>query len=217
MREACPRTSVSRDFIDCATSASVPAKSGGDCVSVVVVTAGTGGCVFGGIFTYIAGTPFAYITYYHLAPQHYGLLFALGSAGIMGLNIVNVKLVRRLGSDHLLRIGALLACAAGVATAIDARTGWGGLAGIAIPLCVFVSCLGLIAANAITGALNLFPGVSGSVSALIGASQFGTGVIGSALVGVLADGTPWPMGALMALFGTGTALSALLLVPRTRR
>ena len=178
---------------------------------------GTGGCVFGGIFTYIAGTPFAYITYYHLAPQHYGLLFALGSAGIMGLNIVNVKLVRRLGSDHLLRIGALLACAAGVATAIDARTGWGGLAGIAIPLCVFVSCLGLIAANAITGALNLFPGVSGSVSALIGASQFGTGVIGSALVGVLADGTPWPMGALMALFGTGTALSALLLVPRTRR
>ena len=95
-----------------------------------------------------------------------------------------------------------------------ARTGFGsGCAGLVVPLCLFVSCIGLIAANAITGALNLYPGVSGSVSALIGASQFGAGVLGSALVGVFADGTPWPLGALMAVFGAGSMLCAWLLVP----
>ena len=176
--------------------------------------AGVGGFLYGGIFAYVAGTPFAYITYHHVLPQHYGLLFALGSVGIMTMNLVNVRLVARLGSDRLLRAGAFGACVMGLVTAIDARTGLGGLWGLVVPLCLFVSCIGLIAANAITGALNLFPGVSGSVSALIGASQFGAGVVGSALVGVFADGTPWPLGALMAVFGAGSMLCAWFLVPR---
>jgi DHA1 family bicyclomycin/chloramphenicol resistance-like MFS transporter len=178
--------------------------------------AGVGGFLYGGIFAYVAGTPFAYITYHHVLPQHYGLLFALGSLGIMSMNLVNVRLVARLGSDRLLRTGAFGACAAGVAVAVTAHTGWGGLAGLVVPLCLFVSCIGLIAANSITGALNLFPGVSGSVSALIGASQFGAGVFGSALVGLFADGTPAPLGALMAFFGTGAMLCAVFLVPRAR-
>lgn len=168
--------------------------------------AGVGGFLYGGIFAYVAGTPFAYITYHHVLPQHYGLLFSLGSIGIMTMNLVNVRLVARLGSDRLLRAGAIGACATGVLAAITARTGWGGIDGLVLPLVLFVACTGLIAANAITGALNLFPGVSGSVSALIGASQFGAGVFGSALVGVFADGTPGPLGVAM--------LCAMLLVPR---
>jgi len=178
--------------------------------------AGVGGCLYGGIFAYVAGTPFAYITYHHVLPQHYGLLFALGSVGIMTMNLVNVRLVVRLGSDRLLRAGAFGACATGLVAAVAARTGWGGLVGLVLPLCLFVACIGLIAANSITGALNLFPGVSGSVSAVIGASQFGAGIFGSALVGVFADGTPWPLGALMALFGTGSMLCAVFLVPRAQ-
>jgi DHA1 family bicyclomycin/chloramphenicol resistance-like MFS transporter len=176
--------------------------------------AGVGGFLYGGIFSYVAGSPFAYITYHHLAPQHYGLLFAGGSIGIMLMNFLNARLVLRLGSDTLLRAGAFAACATGLATALAAWTGWGGLVGLAIPLCLFVSCIGLIAANSISGALNLYPGVSGSVSAAIGASQFGMGIFGSALVGLLADGTPRPLGALMAVFGVGSMLCAVFLVPR---
>ena len=176
--------------------------------------AGVCGLLYGGIFAYVAGTPFAYITYHHVLPQHYGLLFALGSVGIMTMNLVNVRLVPTFGGDRLLRTGAFGACVMGVAAAVAARTGWGGLIGLVVPLCLFVSCIGLIAANSITGALNLFPAVSGSVSALVGASQFGVGVIGSALVGVFADGTPWPLGALMAVFGVAAMLCAVLLVPR---
>ena len=176
--------------------------------------AGVVGFLYGGIFAYVAGTPFAYITYHHVLPQHYGLLFALGSVGIMGMNVVNVRLVPRFGGDRLLRAGAAGAFVTGLATAVAARTGWGGLTGLVVPICLFVSCIGLIAANCITGALNLFPEVSGSVSALIGASQFGVGIVGSALVGALADGTPWPLGALVALFGTAAMACALLLVSR---
>jgi len=176
--------------------------------------ASVGGFLYGGIFAYVAGTPFVYITIHQVAPQHYGALFALGSVGIMAMNMLNVRLVPRLGSDRLLRAGAFLACAAGLAVAVTSVTGWGGLAGLVVPLCVFVACIGLIAANSISGALNLHPEVSGSVSALIGASHFGVGVFGSALVGFLSDGTARPLGLLVAFFGAGAALSAVFLVPR---
>jgi DHA1 family bicyclomycin/chloramphenicol resistance-like MFS transporter len=50
------------------------------------------------------------------------------------------------------------------------------------------------------------------VSALVGALQYGTGIAGSALVGAFADGTPWPMGWVIALSGIGSTLCAWLLV-----
>ena len=97
---------------------------------------------------------------------------------------------------------------------ICAWTGWGGLVGLVVPLFVCMSCTGLISANAITGALALFPGHAGSVSALVGAAQFGTGIVGSAAVGFFANGTPLPMAAATAFFEIGTMLCAWLLVPK---
>jgi DHA1 family bicyclomycin/chloramphenicol resistance-like MFS transporter len=174
--------------------------------------AGVGGFLYGGIFAYVAGTPSAYITYHHVPARYYGVLFALGSLGIMAANLVNVRLVGRLGSDRLMRMGSLAAGAMGLVAALAAWADWGGLGGLVVPLFLYISCTGLIAANAITGALNLFPEMAGSVSALIGASQFGAGILGSAFVGAFADGTPRPLGVCMAIFGIGCTLCALLLV-----
>jgi DHA1 family bicyclomycin/chloramphenicol resistance-like MFS transporter len=174
--------------------------------------AGTGGFFYGGMYAYIAGTPFAYITYHHVSPQVYGVLFGAGIAGIMITNLFNSRLVTRLGSDRLMRAGTMGAAIAGMLLAVDARTDWGGLMGLVIPLFLFISATGFIVANSIAGALNMFPGRSGAVSALIGAIQYGTGIIGSALVGVFAGGTPWPMGAVIALLSIGSLLCALFLV-----
>lgn len=44
---------------------------------------------------------------------------------------------------------------------------------------------------------------------MLGAVQYGSGMIGSALVGLLANGTPKPMGLVMALAGVGCLSSAL--------
>jgi DHA1 family bicyclomycin/chloramphenicol resistance-like MFS transporter len=165
--------------------------------------AGIGGCFFGGTFAYIAGSPFAYITYHHLPAQYYGLLFGAGIVGLMALNLVNVRLVMRLGSETLLLAGNLLAALAGVAVAVDAWTGWGGIFGLAVPMFAFVSATGLISANAVAGALSEFPEQAGAVSALFGTIQYGTGILGSALVGAFSDGTPWPMGMVVGGFAVG--------------
>lgn len=62
----------------------------------VLAYAGAGGFFYAGMFAYIAGTPFAYITYHHLPAQYYGLLFGVGILGIMATNVLNARLVTRL-------------------------------------------------------------------------------------------------------------------------
>ena len=168
--------------------------------------AGSGGFFYGGTFAYIAGSPFAYITYHHLPARFYGLLFGAGIVGLMATNFINSRLVLRLGGERMLVAGNGAAALAGIVLAIDAWSGRGGLAGLALPLFVFISSTGLIIANSIAGALAMFPERTGSVSALVGAIQYGSGVIGSALVGAFADGTPWPMGWVVAVAGIGGLL-----------
>ncbi|RJS94444.1 multidrug effflux MFS transporter [Salinisphaera sp. Q1T1-3] len=170
---------------------------------------GVGGFFYGGMFAYIAGSPFAYIDYYGVPSNLYGFLFAAGVVGIMVTNMVNAQLVPRVGVNRMLLGGTVVSAAAACATAVAATTGWGGLWGLALPLFVFVSMTGFIVANAIAGALEDFPHRAGAVSALVGATQYGSGVAGSALVGLLADGTPRPLGLVVAVAATGALLSAI--------
>jgi DHA1 family bicyclomycin/chloramphenicol resistance-like MFS transporter len=174
----------------------------------------TGGLYYGGAFAYVAGTPFAYIGYHHVPAEAYGLLFGLGIVGVMAANIVNVRLVPRLGSARLLQVGAILAAASGVASAVDARFDWGGLVGLVASLFVYMSVAELIVANSVAGALASFPHRAGAVSALVGALHYGTGVLGAAMVGWFSDGTPWPMGWIIGAFGIGSWATAALLVRR---
>lgn len=173
--------------------------------------AGAGGFFYAGMFAYIAGTPFAYISYYHVAPHFYGALFGTGIVAIMATSVANAKLVPKIGSRVLLVRGTAIAAGAGLLLAIAARQGWGGLVGLVVPLFVFVGMAGFIIANSIAGALSNFPERAGAASALVGALQYGCGIAGSGLVGVFADGTPWPMAAIIALAGIGSLLCAVTL------
>jgi DHA1 family bicyclomycin/chloramphenicol resistance-like MFS transporter len=172
---------------------------------------GAGGFFYAGMFAYVAGTPFAYITYHHVAPQLYGLLFASGVVGIMGGNFANARAIARYGSDRLLTAGTLLAAISGLLVALAASFDVGGLWGLFVPLLLFTGATGFIVANAITGALALEPTMSGALSALIGATQYGAGIFGSALVGLLANGTAAPMGWVIGVTGVCAWLSTRLL------
>ncbi len=172
-----------------------------------------GGFFYGGCFAFLAGSPFAYVDYHHVPAELYGLLFAVNIAGMMALNVVNRRLVLRLGSERLLLLGTAVAAAGAVVLAVTGRTGIGGLAGLVVPAFFYISMLGLVSANSMAVALAAFPHRAGSASALAGGMQFGFGAVTSAVLGLLADGTPWPMTALMAFCGL-VALGAALVLCR---
>jgi DHA1 family bicyclomycin/chloramphenicol resistance-like MFS transporter len=126
-------------------------------------------------------------------------------------------LVTRFGTDRLLTFGTGLAAVAAIVLAAAARTDFGALAGLVLPLFLFVSAAGFIVANSIVGAMAGFPKRAGAVSAFAGALHYGSGIFGSALVGAFADGTPWPMGWVIALMGIGSFACASLTLVRPNR
>ena len=105
--------------------------------------AAAGGFFFVGVFAYIAGTPFAYHQLPRAGPQLYGLLFAAGIVGIMVTNLANARLVLRFGSDRMLWVGSLGRAASGLLVVLVARTGLGGIGGLAGALFLFVAMHGL--------------------------------------------------------------------------
>jgi DHA1 family bicyclomycin/chloramphenicol resistance-like MFS transporter len=174
--------------------------------------AATGACFYFGVFAYVAGSPFAYIDYYGLTPGAYGFVFGSGILGIMATNLINARFVMRWGFILPLRVGAAGAALSGLWAGWDAWTGFGGLPGLVAPLFAFTATSGLIMANSIAGSLVAFPRRAGTVSALVGALQYSAGIAGSGLLGLFADGTPRPLGAVMALAGLGAAACAWLFV-----
>lgn len=166
----------------------------------------TSGAAFGGMFAYLAGSPFVFIRLYHVPVQHYGFLFALNIVGLMVGAAINSRLVLRYGVDRLLHHGVAVLAAAACALALAAITGVGGLLGLVIPLFVFMGCISFIGGNALAGALSVFPSVAGTASALAGTVQFGLGALSGAAVGALYDGTAVPMAAVIAAMGLTSLL-----------
>lgn len=160
-----------------------------------------------GAYAFITGSPFVYISYYHVDPQHYGWLFALNIIGVMAMSVVNRRLVQRHALEQLLKNATLLAALAAVVLALLVKLESGGVVAIIITVFLFFSMNGIIAATSTAAALDAVPNIAGSASALIGALQYGSGIISSLLLAAFSDGTPWTMAWIIALF---TLLSAVL-------
>jgi DHA1 family bicyclomycin/chloramphenicol resistance-like MFS transporter len=175
-----------------------------------------GGMCFTCLFAYITGTPFVYINYYHVAPQHYGLFFALNIAGLMSANLVNARLVGRLGTQTMIGCAALATMLAAWAVAVICLAGVGGLPALVVALLVVVGMNGVIGANCMNDMMHRYPGRSGAAAALFGACQFGLGSLGSLAVGVLNDGTPHAMGVVIGTGGT-LAFAGFMLIRRQTR
>ncbi|MCD5996335.1 Bcr/CflA family multidrug efflux MFS transporter [Pseudomonas sp. CDFA 602] len=172
-----------------------------------------GAFFYAGTFAYIAASPFAYITYYHISPQFYGLIFAGGIIGMMVTAQINARLLQRYDTETMLRLGALVSACAGLILVVNTWADWGGLPLMIFACLLFVAATGLVLANSVAGALNCFPDASGSASALVGALQYGSAMLGSAAVAFFANGSALPLGSVVAVCGTGCLLCALS-VPR---
>jgi DHA1 family bicyclomycin/chloramphenicol resistance-like MFS transporter len=156
---------------------------------------------YGGMFAFFAGSPFVYIELFHVAPEHYGYLFSCNVVALMAVSILNARYVTQLGAHRLFALGTILVALAGCALLGTALTGLGGLAGIVIPLFLFIGSLSLIGANSLALALDRFPQAAGSVSALSGGMTFAYGAVCTGAVGIFHDGSALAMAAVIAVTG----------------
>jgi MFS transporter, DHA1 family, multidrug resistance protein len=164
------------------------------------------------LFTYFAGSPFIFITFFGVPEEHYGLLFGLNVLGIIATNVINARLVIRVGAIRLLWIGCWVCAAGAIALVITTTLGVGGLPGVVIPLFFVVASLGLIGANALAGAMEPFPKLAATTASMLGFSRMILGAAMGGLLGLIHDGTPEPMGLLIGVLGALSLLSCCLLI-----
>ena len=168
------------------------------------------GFFFGGMFAFITGSPFVYIELYGVDPESYGLLFGLNIFAMGIMNMVNIRLIGRMPLFSILRTGSMSAAVAAFALLLNAKTGNAGLAGIVLPVMVYVACLGLTGPNSNALALAHFPRSAGTANAMAGALRFSIGAATAAFVGLLHDGTAMPMAMVMAGCGILSVVSLSL-------
>lgn len=174
----------------------------------------SGGIAIAGMFAYIAGSPYVFMEIHHVPPEHYGWVFGANAAGLIAMSQVNGWLVMRARRDRLLTAAMAVAALAGTALAVTGMTGFGGLAGILVPLFVFIGSLGFILP--LSSALAMAPHGrnTGSAAALLGVLQFVFGAITGSLVGALHDDTARPMTAIIGVCAIGALLVQRFLTDR---
>jgi DHA1 family bicyclomycin/chloramphenicol resistance-like MFS transporter len=160
-------------------------------------------CVF---FAFIAGAPYFMINVLGRSATEYGLWFILVSAAFMAGNLVAGRYSPRIGLDRMVLTGSLLAVAgAGLALALLLGGAWTPLA-LFGPMMAVGLGNGFSVPNAQAGALSVNALLAGTASGIAGFSQMFVAAVVSQAVGMLQDGTPYPMAGFMA----GCAVLSLL-------
>lgn len=160
--------------------------------------------IYGGMFAYITGSPFVFITHYGLTPGQYSWVFGLNAFGLIAFSQVNGRLLRKSNPETILKKVYPLAALAGLLLFFIGFYN-APLWGMCIGLFLFILNMGMIAPNAAASALAQQMKLAGSASALMGTIQFIVAAIMSSLVGHFHNGTIRPMSFI--IFGCGvTAL-----------
>jgi DHA1 family bicyclomycin/chloramphenicol resistance-like MFS transporter len=168
----------------------------------------------GGMFAYVAGSPFVFIELYGFGPESYGLLFGANAMGFIGFSQANRWLLGRTTPSRILAVVGLFIAFAGVLHVATALTGFGGIVGLVVSLFFCLTPLGIIMPNATAAAMAAHGERAGTAAAMMGILQFAAGGIAASTVGALHDGTALPMAGLIALCAVSGWLARRLLVGR---
>jgi len=152
---------------------------------------------FSVMLVFITHAAFIYQEWYGASNRLFSVLFACQVAGMVSANLLNRRLLKSFHSTRILRTACAIQSVA-VLLLLAAIVGEAGLVPVALCMILTGGCLGAIIPNNMANALEFFPNLGGTASALLGATQFALGGLISALSTVLASTTPRPVVLVMA-------------------
>jgi len=124
-----------------------------------------------GLFSFLSFGTVVYIKLYGVPVQHFGYYFAFNIVTMMSLTTLNTRLVHRLGTMNMLKLGLGIQGVMGtlmlLVTVLD-------LGFVPLVLCVagYIGCVSMVGSNLMATTLSQFPHMSGTVSSLAGTLKF---------------------------------------------
>lgn len=160
--------------------------------------------IYAGLFAWISGAAFVLQDLYGLTPFEFGFVFAVGSSGFLIGSFIATRIVRRVGIDGVISLGAAAAAVGGLGVLVSVAIDFNSSLSIVLPMSVYLSGLGMVLPQSIAGALTPFPERAGAASSLFGFVQQTIAAVCGALVGTLLGHDAWPLAGAVAFMGVAT-------------
>lgn len=147
---------------------------------------------FAGMFCFLTSGSLVYIGIYGVSPENFGYFFLLNIVVMTLMNVINGKLVLKIGSEKMLQIGLSLQFLAAIWLMIVGIFQL-GLWPMAFGVAVFVGMVGTVGGNSSAAILDKFPQMAGTANAVAGTARFGIGSLIGAGLSTVALSTERPM------------------------
>lgn len=152
-----------------------------------------------GLFAFLAGSAFVFVSVLGQTEQGFGLLFASVMVGnIIGATLGS-RLITRWGIDRMIRRATWLMLLAGLTLAALAWSGAASPLAVVVPMFFFMLALMMTLPQAMAGGLTPFPQIAGSAASLLSFVQFAIASSAALVVGLAFDGTVRPMATVIAV------------------
>ncbi|WP_314894062.1 Bcr/CflA family multidrug efflux MFS transporter [uncultured Capnocytophaga sp.] len=147
---------------------------------------------YSGMFCFLTSGSLVYTGVYGVAPKNFGYFFILNIGVMMVATFFSGRLVGKLGTERILRIGLLIQLIAGLWLALCALFHW-GLWPVAFGVALYVGMVSVVSSNANAAVLELFPRTAGTANSLIGMFRFAIGAVIGAILAFFSAETEMPM------------------------
>ena len=169
---------------------------------------------FGGLFTFLATSPFVLIKVLGFSKTQYGLLMFSMSLAYIGGTLFCRWLLPRVGVRRAVSLAACLSLAGGSVMGVLALSGVQNVWAIMLPFYLFIFAHGVHQPCSQSGAVSPFPYAAGTASALNGFAMMAVAFAMGAWLGTHMDGSVLPLTNGIWFWSIGIALAAWLLVGR---
>ncbi len=174
-----------------------------------LVPAGASAMMSCGMMTYLSCSSFVYISMLGLPVQLYGLIFFTSVAGYILGSYLSARISLHQDSARIILLGGVLGFASTLAMLLGHLSWPESIAALVLPAAVFFAALGLVIPHSMAVALQYYPLMAGTTSALLGFIQMSLSAAATAVAGQMLTDTPLPMVWMMlVLTGLGMVLCA---------
>ncbi|MEQ9465410.1 MAG: multidrug effflux MFS transporter [Haliea sp.] len=173
----------------------------------------TSSLVYAGLMVYLASSGFVYLEMLNVPVMYFGPIFLSTVAGYISGSALSARLASRLESPRVLLLGTALAAGASVCMGAAGTVFPQSVLALMLPMMFYTAGLGLTLPHAMSLALQPYPQMAGTASALLGFIQMAIAASAGALVSLFLVASPRPMLVTMAAL----SVAALALGWRVRQ
>ncbi|WP_116368445.1 multidrug effflux MFS transporter [Parahaliea mediterranea] len=169
--------------------------------------------VYAGMLGYLSASGFVYIEMLGVPMAYFGLIFLTTVVGYFIGSASSARLASLLDSNQVVVLGAALAAAACLVMLLCYTLWPSSIYSLMLPMMLYTAAMGLVLPHAMNLALQPYPHMAGTASALLGFIQMAISATAAGTIGALMGNSPAPMVWLM----TALSLLALALLYRVRK